>query len=702
VANDFSDSAGCKALWNFESGALTTDSKGGNTLVNSGVSADADEKQGDWSGLWVRDSADYMYVLDDNLDSGVPLKYGESNKSLSYSFWIKLTRVGSVVQYILHKGDTGLNSINVQVSSPGTIGLLLSANGTSWGWGGYHGSALVINRWYHVTVTYDGDNDDAYRIRIWDDTAQAIHGVDKTGTASDVFIGNASIWLGYPVTAYNLDARVDEFTIWDRALNVAETDAIRSGEYTGPIKLGTASGSIEFTGTANGKINKLGTASGSCEFVGTVVAHNYNLATASGASEFTASAIGKVLKKCTASGSVEFTGTALAHNYQLATASGLIEFVGTATALSLCSGTASGSIEFVGTAIAHNYNLGAATGAIEFTGVATGKVLKKCTASGSIEFTGIAIARNIILATATGSVEFTASAIAHNYQLATATGAITFIATAIAHNYCLATASGSFEFVGTAEGENYNLALCVGSIEFTAAATGKVLKTFTAEGSCEFTGTAKGVLGWAEMPPEMHAALIDPFSGGAWLWLVEIKIPGYDVIRLARNPVNINYAAATYTKNNFNPGLAALTGDGSIPRTMLQVAQDADYTLEDKINATQGAGGGWIKLIRAHEDFLDKFIVELEQDMNILTAESDTEYVIFQLGIPDPLLKKIPLRRYSSKKCPWALPSLFKGEECQYAGVDVTCGGTFEDCCDKNNEAHWGGEIALDPSVTRV
>jgi len=209
-------------------------------------------------------------------------------------------------------------------------------------------------------------------------------------------------------------------------------------------------------------------------------------------------------------------------------------------------------------------------------------------------------------------------------------------------------------------------------------------------------------IGYELMPPAMHAALIDPYSGGAWLWLCDIYIPGYEIIRIARNTVDVNYAGDTYTKNNFKINIEPAMGDGSIPRIILSVVQDAGYTLEDKINLTQGGYGGWIKIIRAHEDFLDKYIAELEQITYILTADSDTEYVNIHCGPPNPLIKKIPLRRYSSKTCPYALPGLFKGPECQYAGGDAVCTGKFEDCYAKGNAAHWGGEIGLDPNTSRA
>ena len=207
---------------------------------------------------------------------------------------------------------------------------------------------------------------------------------------------------------------------------------------------------------------------------------------------------------------------------------------------------------------------------------------------------------------------------------------------------------------------------------------------------------------YAEIPPEMLLAIVDPYSGGAWLWLVEINITGYDPIRYAKNTEDIIYRGVLFTRNNFEVGLDALTGDGSIPRYGLVISQDSAYTLEDKINATEGACGGTVKIIRTHEDFLDCYIEELEQTVRILVANSDTKQITFVLGIPNPLMQKIPLRRYTSKKCPYAMPSLFKGPECQYAGVDATCLGRYEDCYDKSNQVHWGSELGLDPAAGRI
>lgn len=206
--------------------------------------------------------------------------------------------------------------------------------------------------------------------------------------------------------------------------------------------------------------------------------------------------------------------------------------------------------------------------------------------------------------------------------------------------------------------------------------------------------------GYAYMPPAMHASLIDPQQKGAWLWLVEVKLPGYDIIRYVRNTEDVTYSGFDFTAWNFQNTIPKLTSDGSVSRTTVKIAQDASYTLEDKINALQGkCSDGHVQLIRAHVDYLDKFVKELEYFSYILKVDSDWEWVTFKLGIPAPLRIVIPMRIFSSKTCPFAVPELFKGVECGYSGPDPICTGLYEDCFTKGNAPRYGGELGLERRV---
>jgi len=75
-----------------------------------------------------------------------------------------------------------------------------------------------------VGVTFNGDTG-AYRIRIWDDGAQAILGTDKTGTKANVpDIGSSDVNLGY-----NNDGLLDEMAVFNDVLTSNEIDQIRQG-----------------------------------------------------------------------------------------------------------------------------------------------------------------------------------------------------------------------------------------------------------------------------------------------------------------------------------------------------------------------------------------------------------------------------------------------------------------------------------------
>jgi len=208
---------------------------------------------------------------------------------------------------------------------------------------------------------------------------------------------------------------------------------------------------------------------------------------------------------------------------------------------------------------------------------------------------------------------------------------------------------------------------------------------------------------WTEIPSFMEKDLIDPYSDmGAWLWLAEIVVPTQTTQRIARNTEDIRYGGEDFTKDNFDVGCIPLAGDSSIPRIQLRVAQDEVGTLEGIVNATKGGVNGTVKLIRTCEKYCDLSIEALERTYDILTAGSDAQWVTFTLGIPNPLTQRIPLWSYSSKVCPLATPSLFKGPRCQYTGEDTVCTGLLEDCYAKGNAVHWGAEIGLNPGAVRI
>lgn len=234
MANDFSSDSDCKAVWNFESGApFAEDSKGGNDFTNYGMDEDTtDYKQGSCSARAVRANTDQMEILDADLDSGFPLKSGETNKSFSFIFWLYLETIGISQRVIIKEGSGGSYCFVIYVPSSNQVSFIWSSDGTSWDNVYTHASTLAANTWYHIAVTRD-DSDNSYRIRIWDDTAQAILGTDKTGTGDDININTAPVALSHTGASITLDGNLDEMVVWGRVLSVTDIDRVRAGTYSG-------------------------------------------------------------------------------------------------------------------------------------------------------------------------------------------------------------------------------------------------------------------------------------------------------------------------------------------------------------------------------------------------------------------------------------------------------------------------------------
>jgi len=238
MPNDFSLDANCKALWRLENGALTVDSKGGNTLTNSGVDEDTiDYKEGACSGVWLLANSDYMNIAHADLDAGMPLTVGYNSFSICSHFKIN---TGGIPQVIFSKGAIPVDEeyFGVEVSyigSPFFQNRLLIRNNSSGSFQSYSlNFNLLTDNWYHFGITFNGNDDFAYRIRVWDEEADLLLG-ERTGvftqcpdiTAADYLFGKK-----FNNTTY-LDGKLDETVMFNRIISAAEIDQIRAGTYGG-------------------------------------------------------------------------------------------------------------------------------------------------------------------------------------------------------------------------------------------------------------------------------------------------------------------------------------------------------------------------------------------------------------------------------------------------------------------------------------
>ena len=240
--NDFTGDANVVALWRFENGALTTDSKGANTLTNSGVGGDTTNyKEGLASALFNAVS-DVLYRADADLDAGFPFKSGDTTKKITVCGWFRPTSLIAFNRWLVSKYRWSDNERSFGIfvdDASNAISLSIGYNSGASYEELNHASTLIVNTWYHFGITFD-DSDKSYRIRIWDDTAGAILGVDKTGTATNnMYAGAAPFAIGKGESDNALSAQVDEIVVFNDILTAAEIDQIRGGTYgapTGPIE----------------------------------------------------------------------------------------------------------------------------------------------------------------------------------------------------------------------------------------------------------------------------------------------------------------------------------------------------------------------------------------------------------------------------------------------------------------------------------
>jgi hypothetical protein len=235
MANDFSGDSDVIALYNFEKGALTSDSKNSNTLTNNNsVAADlVNFKEGSASALGVRASDRFFDIADSSLQSDFPLKSGTSNTVFSILGWFR-TINEAPRQGIINKYETdSRRSLHIRYDDRDISITMGYNNGDSFE-ALYAGSvnAINVNAFHHYKFTF---NDGSWTLRIWNDTTSAVV-LDVSGTASETITLDTAPWAigSYRPDAggNSFDGQLDETIFFKRIVSDADQDSIIAGTYT--------------------------------------------------------------------------------------------------------------------------------------------------------------------------------------------------------------------------------------------------------------------------------------------------------------------------------------------------------------------------------------------------------------------------------------------------------------------------------------
>jgi large repetitive protein len=228
AGNNFASDPNAVALWRFEAAKLTVDSLKDNTLSNKGATAETtDFKEGAGSVRFDAKQDQFMSITDANLVSTFPFKNGTSNNQITIGFWTKLTALPAWGQshFLFQKrGTIEIKAYNAS-GNVRTQFVLYHSNGQAFHVLNHTGS-LVADNWYHIAITFN-NNTGAWRISVWDDTAQSLVADDRTGTTSSkAFFAPLAVVLGE-----RSDVLLDEMVVFNRVLTPAEIAKIRQETY---------------------------------------------------------------------------------------------------------------------------------------------------------------------------------------------------------------------------------------------------------------------------------------------------------------------------------------------------------------------------------------------------------------------------------------------------------------------------------------
>ena len=243
--NDFSEDPDVVSVWRFEDEALLVDSSGNNNTLHVEDQTPTNDlvnfKEGSSSvQLQAASDADCLSIDNASLSDNHPLKYLSEDNTFSLTFWARFDTLpaatgppGSYWRLCFYQSGCILTGVRNTVNhGGGGINFVIAFYGGGTDpWEPYitHASTVQTGRWYHIAFTYNA-SDDSYRLRIWDDTARDILGVDKVGT-TEIPLPGPQYPLNLGTTYYQdaMDGNLDEMVLFKRVLTVEEIDKIRQG-----------------------------------------------------------------------------------------------------------------------------------------------------------------------------------------------------------------------------------------------------------------------------------------------------------------------------------------------------------------------------------------------------------------------------------------------------------------------------------------
>lgn len=216
---------GLIGLWQFEDGAMTTDSVGGNTLTPiESPSIDTETYAVGEGSVYLSNSPQQWLEIDYNdLPSNFPMQTGSTNTRFTVSAWVRVDERMSSVEFPIASKARAFVCTLLGGSSTIYARLMVARPG------GYRTLTFSVpmdeDKWYHIVWTYYPTMG---TIRVWDaEAGDYLASTTSGGMAETPVLSDGDFYIGRRSSSF--PCWVDNVAVWNRVLSSDEIDDVFAG-----------------------------------------------------------------------------------------------------------------------------------------------------------------------------------------------------------------------------------------------------------------------------------------------------------------------------------------------------------------------------------------------------------------------------------------------------------------------------------------
>ena len=162
-------------------------------------------------------------------------------------------------------------------------------------------------------------------------------------------------------------------------------------------------------------------------------------------------------------------------------------------------------------------------------------------------------------------------------------------------------------------------------------------------------------------------------TAGVWVILLEVTLTDTPAttLRFARNTEDVVFEGETYTAFPFEIDTTQQTSKGEIPSITVRVS-NIQRMIQPYLEDLDGGIGSAVKITVINTKYLNEDYAELEMTFDVLATQSNSRWITFTLGAPNPLRQRFPLYRFIALHCRFGFNRpVLNYPECGYSGEAI-------------------------------